>query len=364
MVSFILCLLIVFFATPTVIFSEAASAINKLGNREDSSDNVINSYSYVGEAYEVEALREENVKHFHLEDGSYIAAQYNYPVHYVDDEGVMQDIDNQLSEASGGVFANKNARIKFAKKITGNETLFALHDGNTKLTLSLKNAAKGVKGAVTNKEDSQESTQLQKMMNLEKLSSSIIYKDILDGVDLEYIAHSNNIKENIIVKEKSDAYSYSFELKLNGLSAELLENGDIRVVNENTKEVQYVIPAPVVFDSNKEYAPVESSYYTLEKQSGGKYLLGVTVSSEWMNDAARSFPVTVDPAITASNSYVQDTSVYSERERFICQYYVSVCYGRQVGSLENNLFAHNPLFRIHNQCNVNNVCNNRSRRLR
>ena len=313
--SFILCVLIIFLATPSVIFAEAAGVIDSIKDTDSSlsndndSDNDI--YSYVGDAYEVEALREESAKHFHLEDGSYVAAQYDYPVHYVDDSGKMQDIDNQLAEASGGVFANKNARIKFAKKITGNETLFALHDGNTKLTLSLMNAIKGVSGTVTNYDDSNEPTLLQKMMNLEKLSSSIIYKDILTGVDLEYVAQSNNIKENIIVKEKADTYVYSFELKLNGLSAELLENGDIQILNEKTKEVQYIIPAPVVFDANKEYAPSELSFYTLENKNGGKYLLSVTVCSEWMNDAERAFPVTVDPAIVASDTYVQDTSVSS-----------------------------------------------------
>ena len=309
--SFVLCLLIVFSAIPSVIFAEAANAVNILGDTDSSSRSGSDIYSYAGDAFEVEALREESVKHFHLEDGTYVSAQYNYPVHYVDEEGVMQDIDNQLTEAAGGVFTNKNARIKFAKKINGNETLFTLHDGNTKLALSLNNAIKGVNGLVINNNDSEEPTQLQKMMNLEKLSSSIIYKDILSGVDLEYVAQSNNIKENIIVKEKSDAYTYCFELKLNGLSAELLESGDIRVVNEKTKEVQYVIPAPVVFDSKNEHAPNGLSYYTLENINGGKYVLSVTVSAEWMNDENRSFPVTIDPAIVASNSYVLDTSVSS-----------------------------------------------------
>ena len=216
-ISFILCLLIVFFATPSVIFAEAADAIKSQDNTKSSSSDNPDIYSYIGDAYEVEALREENTKHFHLENGSFVAAQYNYPVHYVDGNGTMQDIDNQLSEASGGVYANKNARIKFAKKITGNEVLFTLHEGNTKITLSLNNAVKGVKGVVTNNADAKEATQLQKMMNLEKLSSSIIYKNILQGVDLEYVAESNNIKENIIVKERSASYAYYFELSLTDL---------------------------------------------------------------------------------------------------------------------------------------------------
>ena len=37
------------------------------------------------------------------------------------------------------------------------------------------------------------------MMNLEKLSASILYENVLDGVDLEYIAYSMNIKDNIFL---------------------------------------------------------------------------------------------------------------------------------------------------------------------
>ena len=82
-------------------------------------------------------------------------AQYDYPVHYTDESGNLVDIDNELDEAFGGVYANKSARIKFAKKINGSSELFALHDGSTKLTLNLVGAIKGTVGAVTNCSDSE-----------------------------------------------------------------------------------------------------------------------------------------------------------------------------------------------------------------
>ena len=292
--SFILCLIIMFLAIPSVIFAEVANTIDNLANTDSSYSNDNDIYSYVGDAFEVETLREETIKHFHLEDGTYVAAQYNYPVHYIDETGVMQDIDNQLSESSGGVFANKNARVKFAKKITGNETLFSLHDGNTKLTLSLNNAVKGVKGVVTNNDDSEETTQLQKMMNLEKLSSSVIYRDILSGVDLEYVLVGNSIKENIIIKEKADSYSYEFELSLNGLSASPCEDGSISLTDRNGS-IRYVIPAPIIFDA--EGIPGSASYALSEQNGNGKYNLTVTADSEWLNSEERVFPVTLDPAI-------------------------------------------------------------------
>lgn len=45
---------------------------------------------------EVTELREESVKHFLCEDGSYIAATYSAPVHYKEN-GEWKEIDNSLS---------------------------------------------------------------------------------------------------------------------------------------------------------------------------------------------------------------------------------------------------------------------------
>ena len=120
----------------------------------------------ISEAFEVEELREESVKHFRLEDGSYIAAQYDAPVHYLDENGEWQDIDNSLSDM-GNEYSTNNAKIKFAKKITGNENLFTLHDGNYKITMSLNHAVRKTKGKITNAEaDSESESKLQKMMML------------------------------------------------------------------------------------------------------------------------------------------------------------------------------------------------------
>ena len=191
-------MLILFYAIPSVVYSETIDALSSLGESEGAEQEAAaapeGDEDFRIPLYEVEELREENVKHFKLSDGSYVAAQYNYPVHYDDGSGKLLDIDNTLSEASGGVYANKNSRIKFAKKITGNESLFTLHDGNTKLTLSLEGAKKGVAGSVTNGADSEDETELQKMMHLEKISASIIYEEILDGVDIEYVVEFLNKK--------------------------------------------------------------------------------------------------------------------------------------------------------------------------
>ena len=183
--SMSLSLILLFYVVPTVVYGEIIDAFSRSSDSDteqstlsDGSlpDGGSGQYSVSYPLYEVNELRGANVKHFRLSDGSYVAAQYPATVHYRDTHGAWQDIDNVLTEDSGGELSTSNAKVKFAKKITGSETLFTLHDGNTKITLSLVGAIKKTEGKVTNGSDSETDTELQKMMNLEKLSSSIVYE--------------------------------------------------------------------------------------------------------------------------------------------------------------------------------------------
>ena len=336
-ISFVLSLVLVFYVIPSTIYAQVAKSFNKANAETTDTAIAMPNYEYTDSEsvldavlFEAIELREENVKHFRLSDGRYIAAQYDYPVHELDENGKWQDIDNALSE-NGSEFSNSNAKIKFAKKITGNSDLFTLHDGNTKITMSLIGAEKGTVGVVNNNADAESDTELQKMMNLEKLSSKILYKDIFDGIDIEYVIHSVNVKENIIVKEKKDAYSYSFELKLNGLTPVLTESGDIELYDSGTNTVKYVIPSPVVYDSIGIHAPNNSSSYTLTHKNGNKYTLTVTVDSSWMNSDERVFPVTVDPTVKDHNSLVDDTYIDSSSptSSFSSSQYLCVANGKQ-----------------------------------
>ena len=138
-ISFLLLLIFTFSAIPAIVYAEAGAALKNIDFSSDSDfDGEATIPDFEAPIYEVKSLREESVKHFRLSDGSYVAAQYLYPVHYEDENGIMQEINNALYEGAGGVYTNENARIKFAKKITGNEEIFSLHDKNTKITLALR----------------------------------------------------------------------------------------------------------------------------------------------------------------------------------------------------------------------------------
>lgn len=311
-VAYLLSILLFLYAVPTSVYAELIDSID--GALKNPADEVVVEDTLKKEVFEVIDRREETVKHFRTEDGSFTAVQYNVPVHEKDENGEWQDIDNTLSE-SGSEYATSNARVKFAKKTTGNETLFTLHDGNRKITMSLSGARKKVEGQVTNTQTDfpEDATQLQKMMTLDKLSSKILYPDILDGVDLEYVVNSCNIKENIIVKERADSYSYTFEIQLNNLEAVLCEDGSVAISDPDTDEVVYTIPKGYMFDANGEHS--DAVEYTLTNSGNGKYALTVTADADWINDGGRAFPVTIDPPIngtTETAGIIVDTYIDSD----------------------------------------------------
>ena len=302
-VACLLSILLMLYAVPTNVFAELIEAIDTATDSNDEQTAIEEAEpDKEGTVFEVIDRREETVKHFRTEDGSFTAVQYNVPVHEKDENGEWQDIDNTLSE-SGSEYSTSNARVKFAKKTTGNSTLFALHDGNRKITMSLSGARKKVEGQVTNTQTEfpKDATQLQKMMTLDKLSSKILYPEILDGVDLEYVVNSCNIKENIIVKERADSYSYTFEIQLNNLEAVLCEDGSVAISDPDTDEVVYTIPKGYMFDANGEYS--DAVTYALIDGGNGKYALTVAADNEWINDEGRAFPVTIDPTVSLISNY-------------------------------------------------------------
>lgn len=88
---------------------------------------------------EVEELREEDTKHFRLSDGSFIAVSYGMPVHYEDEDGNWEDIDNtivQNSETSTYQLNREDAVVAFANALTNGTVLTTSKDGKS-ITMSV-----------------------------------------------------------------------------------------------------------------------------------------------------------------------------------------------------------------------------------
>ena len=293
-----------------------------LGTSGTSDEYIFNSQEFtsdelIGEVAEEISLREENVKHFRLSNGTYQAVVYGSPVHRKDKDGAWQNIDNSLSIRSEGkskVYATSDSRISFAESYQANEALFTLSENGYAVSLSLSEGLSASKGAVTNPKRKSDTTVFSSLSEAIKIDnrSSILYKNILKNTSIEYVLDGNDVKENIIVYAPCESYIYTFRLSVTGLKAKLDDAGNIRLHDGKTGESVYAIPAPYMYDANGEISKDVS--YKLSSLGEGEYTLTVTADKTWINDSERAFPVTIDPSLVLdsgiSDAYVDSAHPY------------------------------------------------------
>ena len=250
---------------------------------------------------EVEEERTESSKTFRMSDGSYTLAKYNSPIHY-EKEGVWEDVDNSL-EGSDDVYDTVAGRfdVKFAKK-SNSQFLMKLKREDMAVSWSVvspkKNKVTGVANHYTNETDSP--------MSLTNIGSEMIYENIFEDIDLQYIITPTGVKENIIVNKSQDNYKYTFELKVKGVTLQLKEDGSIHVCDEAGEE-RFIIPAPNMSDATGVYS--EQVHYELSSSGNEKkYTLSIVADETWINADEREFPVTIDPMfIETGHDVIHDT---------------------------------------------------------
>ncbi|MBQ3598908.1 MAG: RHS repeat protein [Clostridia bacterium] len=311
--AMILFLAMLFCAIPQSVLAETSEALNDLLTNESETVPVSDGDVYV--LGEVIDSRTESSKTFRMSDGSFVAADYGKPIHYSDENGDWQDYDNTLSysdavdseDIAGYGTSESNISIKLANN-SNSGNLLKIKMNGYKISLSLPDANKSKALELYPQTTVADDDSLDSATTLTKFSSGAIYKDILDGTDLEYIISGSNVKENIIVKEKQDSYVYTFELKLNGLVPVLNEDGSISLNDENSGETQLVIPKGIMSDAN--YAVSDGVTYSIAHKNGKKYTLTVTADAEWIDSDDRVFPVKIDPSVEAFNSMQETLDAY------------------------------------------------------
>lgn len=261
---------------------------------------------------ELTSLREENVKHFSLGNGTYQAVVYGHPVHYQDENGTWQDIDNTLTlQTVNGTQQYTNDRVAFAPTYRANAQLMRLQKGDYSISMSLISNASASTMSTTNISSSnaavtnanKQIASIDQAMNA-SWSSNVKYENVLTNVDLEYIVDYDYVKENIIVKAPRASYDFSFRLNLEGMYAALLSDGSVGIYSNETNAMEYAIPTPYMYDARGRFS--DAVTYSLTGTSG-KYVLTVSADEAWMEEEDRAFPVTIDPTYTTTRVSLDHT---------------------------------------------------------
>ena len=257
---------------------------------------------------EVISLREENVKHFDMGNGTFRAIAYSHPVHELDENGQWQDIDFSLSlSQTRGVSAyeNKAAGVSFPATYTQGQPILSLSGEGNSIEMTFLAPAAAVKRGASATSAARVSNPTNTFRTIQEaseatFSSTLVYEDVLPNVDLEYIVEPDGVKENIVVNTRKSSYCYEFCLQLENLVPELEPEGSVAIFDPATGELRYAIPAPIMYDGA--YTVSEAVRYQLSG-SDGNYTLTVIADEEWINAEERVFPVKIDPSLVSGTVY-------------------------------------------------------------
>lgn len=293
---------------------------------------------------EIVDLREENVKHFRLSDGSYQAVVYSEAVHRRSANGKWVDIDNRLSEVTtttGTRYSTADGRVSFAAQAGSGSRVMTLSEKGYRISLSL---ATGTGLETSSADVRNHEARTDTLLRASGVSDSaervgilsdvnnttkITYPGLLADTDLEYILSSNRVKENVILYAPASSYEYRFDLQLEGLTAVQYDNGVIELLDAVTQKAAYRIPLPYMYDANGERSwDVE---YRMNDLGNGNYRLILTADAEWIQASERAFPVTIDPGIevkvpiwdTYISSAAKDTNFGGSDELWVGSGYIT-----------------------------------------
>jgi hypothetical protein len=261
------------------------------------------------------SMRTADAKLFNNEDGSGTAYVYPNNIHFEDENGDWQEYDNTLVD-HGDFYAPKASNLGIAMPgVLGGENAIALKSDQFGLSLGvpganseaivpdlagleqavLQNVLKDVDFSQVKPADisSDEATPVsffnEQFSAVRNQESVIYYLNAFSGADLEYTILSDQVKENIIVNEKSDKYVYNFTLDLQNLIAVAQNERAIHLFDAQTGDLKAKIEAPYATD-----AAGEMNTETITLALSGNALT-VTADAKWMNAKERQFPVALDP---------------------------------------------------------------------
>jgi len=135
-------------------------------------------------------------------------------------------------------------------------------------------------------------------------NSSIVYKNIKQGVDLAYSLAGDSIKEKITLNSPG-INQFRFELSYQGIRTVKEADGTIWAVDAATGETLMYFQKSYAEDSKNNITTNISNDIVKE---AGKEILVITIDSVWLSKAA--YPVVLDPAIVITTVLSDPNNIY------------------------------------------------------
>ncbi|MGJ3195876.1 DNRLRE domain-containing protein [Peribacillus frigoritolerans] len=228
------------------------------------------------EKVELTSKRTPFSKRYLNPDGSFSEEIFMEQQFYQDSsDKKWKKVDNKLKKSTKktGKFENTSNNVNtFFAEQSGNNELVTV-DKKEKSVSFVPVKANKVKGSIKDNE--------------------VTFKEILPNVDFRYSVHGSAVKEDIVLNKYQNENTFSFELKMKGVTPHKEKNGTIIFKDSKGKTVWF-FEKPYMTDAKGKYS--EKVSLDLRKENG-KMFVDVIANQEFLKDPKTEYPVTIDPTI-------------------------------------------------------------------
>ncbi|NUO56903.1 MAG: DNRLRE domain-containing protein [Hamadaea sp.] len=247
---------------------------------------------------ELTSRRTRNARFYLLSDGRMQAEVSQTPLNYRDG-GTWKPIDLSVRAGSGG-WAYQNVANAFTSRFGDrSDKLVRFESGGRHIELGLTGPATDL----TPKVD----------------GSTVTYPGAAGGADVVYEVTPTTLQEDfVLAKAPAEPLAVTLSIKTGGLLARQAADGSIEFTGPDGGRVLFVMPAPYMFDSKDDAKSdvgktMSRNVAQILTQNGSTAEITIVPDAAWLADAARQYPVTIDPTIKIQPvpSDGQDVEIYS-----------------------------------------------------
>lgn len=232
-------------------------------------------------AVEVVERRTAGSKTFRNPDGTLATQVYSKPIHYRDESGQYQIIQNTWVAEPGGRTI-KNAANRYKASFThqlGSEFLSFSFRGRS-MSMDLEGA---------------------RPQRANWQGGKLSYAEALENVDLIYSLGNDFVKEEIVLKAPVASPTWNFSLKLKGVSLDASPSGVLNFLDESTGEILWSMPRMFMRDAA---GALSGAVAVAARQTGNTIRLTVVPDAAWLAAPERAYPVVIDPTIALQPDYM------------------------------------------------------------
>ncbi len=260
------------------------------------------------EKIELVELRDSSSKTYYVSEGTYEWVGYAEDVHYLDENGDYQEIDNSILSESIRLdnvdYAYKNGANDYTVRCASDAAekhIITMEYQGKSLSFGLADGA-AVEGTKTKTLDN------EILADMAYAENCVQYKNVYPGIDLVYETKTHGIKEYIVLNQPTEQNEFYFNVSFAGLTPKETE-GNVAFLDETGETVFETKQLYAIDDSGEERQDVKCAIVKKEDS----YQLKITLDAAYLSDAKRAFPVVIDPSVMITGSSVTYDSFVSSR---------------------------------------------------